>query len=190
MLQIDRDLSSEVGKELREIEAKIGELVERKIAAEDQLSRVEIRAPQTGRVHELSVHTLGGVVKAGDPILLIVPDNDVLSVEVKVTPSDIDELQLGQNATLRFSAFNQRTTPEVSGSVSRISADTQSDERTGKTYYLVRIAVTDAERARLGNLKLVPGMPVEAFIKTKDRTVMSYLMKPLTDQMRRALREG
>jgi HlyD family secretion protein len=189
ILQIDRDLSSEVGKDLREIEAKIGELVERKVAAEDQLKRVDIRAPQTGRVHELSVHTLGGVVAAGAPILLIVPDGDVLSVEVKVRPSDIAELQVGQSATLRFSAFDLRSTPELSGSVSRISADTQSDEHTGMSYYLVRIAITDAERARLGSRKLIPGMPVEAFIKTQDRTVMSYLVKPFTDQMHRALRE-
>jgi multidrug efflux pump subunit AcrA (membrane-fusion protein) len=147
------------------------------------------RAELKERAHQLSVHTLGGVITAGDPILLIVPDGDVLSVEVKVTPSDINELQLGQSATLRFSAFNLRTTPELSGSVSRISADSQSDEKTGMSYYVVRIAVTDAERARLGSLKLIPGMPVEAFIKTQDRTVISYLVKPLTDQMHRALRE-
>ena len=140
-------------------------------------------------MQQLSVHTIGGVITAGEPILLIVPDGDALSVEVKVAPSDIDELHLGQSATLRFSAFNQRSTPELNGSVSRISADTQSDQRTGISYYLVRIAVTDEERARLGSLKLVPGMPVEAFIKTGDRKVMSYLVKPLTDQMQRALRE-
>jgi HlyD family secretion protein len=114
-----------------------------------------------------------------------------------VRPSDIDELHVGQSATLRFSAFNLRSTPELSGSVSRMSADTQSDKSgdtqsdkgTGISYYLVRISVTDAERARLGSLKLIPGMPVEAFIKTKDRTAMSYLVKPFTDQMHRALRE-
>jgi HlyD family secretion protein len=189
ILQIDRDLSSEVGKDLREIEAKIGELTERRITAEDQLKRVDIRAPQTGRVHELSIHTVGGVIAAGATILQIVPDGDVLTAEAKVRPSDIDELQVGQSAMLRFSAFNIRSTPELSGSVSRISADTQSDEHSGMTYYVVRIAIPDAERARLGSLKLIPGMPAEAFIKTQDRPVISYLVKPLTDQMHRALRE-
>jgi HlyD family secretion protein len=189
ILQIDRDLSSEVGKDLREIEAKIGELAERKIAAEDQLKRTDIRAPQTGRVHELSIHTIGGVVTAGTPIMLIVPDGDILTAEAKVKPSDIDELQLGQSATLRFSAFNLRRTPEIDGRISRVSADAHADERTGANYYVVRIAIPDEQRARLGSLKLLPGMPVEVFIKSKERTVISYLVKPLSDQMQRALCE-
>jgi HlyD family secretion protein len=189
ILQIDRDLSSDIGNDLRDVEGKIGELVERKIQAEDQLKRVDIRAPQTGRVQQLSVHTIGGVIMAGEPILLIVPDGDALSVEAKVTPSDIDQLQPGQVATLRFSAFNQRSTPELNGTISLISADAQTDQRTGVSYYLIRIAVSDEERARLGRLTLIPGMPVEAFIKSEDRKVMSYLVKPLTDQMQRAFRE-
>lgn len=189
ILQVDLDLRNEVGRELREIESKIGELVERKTAAEDQLKRIDIRAPQTGRVHQLSVHTVGGVITAGEPIMLIVPDGDDLSIEVKVAPHDIDDLQIGQTAVLRFSAFNQRSTPELNGAISRVSADTQSDPRTGTSYYVVRIAVTNEERARLRSLTLVPGMPVEAFIKTHDRKVMSYLVKPLTDQMKRAFRE-
>lgn len=188
ILQVDRDVRDQVGKDLREVEAKIGELVERKIAAEDQLKRVDIRAPQTGQVHELSVHTIGGVIAAGEPIMLIVPDGDKLNVKVKVRPADIDQLHLGQPAVLRFSAFNQRTTPEINGSVSRISADVTTDEHTGIDYYVVRIDVTENELLRLDNLKLVPGMPIEAFIKTGERTAISYLMKPLTDQMQRALR--
>ena len=190
ILQVDRDLRDKVGQELREVEAKIGELVERKVAAEDQLKRVDIRAPQSGQVHQLSVHTIGGVITAGEPILLIVPHDDELRVEVKVKPSDIDQLQLGQTATLRFSAFNQRNTLQINGSMSRISADIATDERTGANYYTVRIALSDEELARLGSLKLVPGMPVEAFIKTEDRKVISYLMKPLTDQMQRAFRDN
>jgi HlyD family secretion protein len=189
ILQVDRDLRDKVGQELREVETKIGELVERKVAAEDQLKRVDIRAPQTGQVHQLSVHTVGGVIAAGESIMLIVPDGDKLSVEVRVRPADIDQLQLGQTAMLRFSAFNQRSTPQINASVSRISADVTTDERTGANFYVVGIDVADEELAHLGNLKLVPGMPVEAFIKTEDRKVISYLLKPLTDQMERALRD-
>jgi len=189
IIQIDQDLSSEVARELREVDAKIGEFVERKVAAEDQLKRVEIRAPQNGVVHQLAVHTVGGVVSAGDAIMLIVPEADVLSVEAKVSPQDIDQLRLGQTAALRFSALNQRTTPEISGTVSRVSADVSADQRSGQSFYTVRIALVSEETARLGDVKLVPGMPVEAFMKTYDRTVLSYFIKPLQDQVMRAFRE-
>src|SRR5207247_2194463 len=145
ILQIDRDLSSEVAKETREIDGKIGEFVERKVTAEDQLKRIEIRSPQDGVVHQSTIHTVGGVITAGDALMLIVPESDKLMVEAKVGPQDIDQLRLGQNAALRFSAFNQRTTPEINGTISRISADTTSDQRTGQSYYTIRIAMTDAE---------------------------------------------
>jgi HlyD family secretion protein len=189
ILQIDQDLASEVAKELREVDGKIGEFVERKITAEDQLKRIDIRAPQDGTVFQLAVHTVGGVITAGDPIMLIVPEADNLSVEVKVNPQDIDQLQLNQKATLRFSAFNARTTPEIEGIVTRISADTSTDQRTGQTYYTIRIAMPAEQIERLGNVKLLPGMPVEAFVQTGDRTMLSYLMKPLHDQVKRAFRE-
>ena len=189
MIQIDREASSEVGKELREVEAKIGELVERKIAAEDQMRRIDIRAPRDGTVHQSTVHTVGGVIAPGEALMLIVPDADTLIAEAKVAPQDIDQLRPAQGAVLRFSAFNQRTTPEINGTVDRISADITADQRTGLSYYTVRIAIPPAEIARLGDVKLVPGMPVEAFIKTGDRTVISYLVKPLADQIARAFRE-
>ena len=189
IIQIDRDLSSEVGKELREVDAKIGELIERKVAAEDQLSRTDLRAPQDGRVHQLAIHTVGGVISAGESIMLIVPDADMLTIEAKVAPQDVDQLRIDQNALLRFSAFSQRKTPEIIGTLSRISPDTTTDERTGQSYYTVRVAVEAAEIRRLGTVKLVPGMPVEVFMQTGDRNVLSYLMKPLTDQLARAFRE-
>jgi HlyD family secretion protein len=110
-------------------------------------------------------------------------------VEAKVDPKDIDQLQPGQRVVLRFSAFNQRTTPELNGTVSRIAADAALDQRTGQTYYTIRIAMTADEIARLGDVKLTPGMPVEAFVQTGDRTMISYLMKPLRDQLMRAFRE-
>jgi HlyD family secretion protein len=189
ILQVDRDLSSEVAKETREIDGKIGEFVERKVAAEDQLKRTDLRAPQDGTVFQSNVHTVGGVVTAGDAIMMIVPDADSLTVEAKVNPQDIDQLREGQTALLRFSAFNQRTTPEIYGKVTRVSADTSSDQRTGQTYYTVRIAMPADEVAKLGEVKIMPGMPVETFIQTGERTMISYLTKPLHDQLMRTFRE-
>jgi membrane fusion protein, type I secretion system len=189
IIQIDRDLSSEVAKETREIDGKIGEFVERKITAEDQLKRIEIRSPQDGMVFQSNVHTVGGVITAGDAMMLIVPDADNLTVEAKVNPQDIDQVRPGQVALLRLSAFNQRTTPEIYGTVTRISADASTDQRTGQTYYTIRIAMPGDEVAKLGEVRMVPGMPVEAFVQTGDRTMISYLVKPLHDQLMRMFRE-
>jgi HlyD family secretion protein len=190
ILQIDQDIASDVAKELREVDGKIGEFIERKVTAEDQLKRIDIRAPQDGTVFQSTVHTVGGVIApGGDPIMLIVPEADNLAVEVKVNPQDIDQLQLNQKAILRFSAFNARTTPEIEGIVTRISADTSTDQRTGQTYYTIRISLPPDQIERLGDVKLLPGMPVEAFVQTGDRTMLSYLMKPLHDQVLRAFRE-
>jgi HlyD family secretion protein len=189
IIQVDKDVVSEVSKDLREANDKIGEFVERKVTAEDQLRRVDIRAPQDGIVEQTSVHTVGGVITAGDTIMLIVPQTDDLQVEAKVNPQDIDKLQVGQKTLLRLSAFNQRTTPELNGTVSRVSPDVTTEQRTGQSYYTIRVSMPPEEIARLGEAKLIPGMPVEAFVQTGDRTMMSYLMKPLHDQLMRAFRE-
>ena len=190
ILQIDQDLRTEVGKDLAEIRARTSELVERKVAAEDQLNRVDIRAPQNGKVHQLAVHTVGGVITPGaDPIMLIVPEADALTVEAKIQPQDIDQVRIGQKAVLRFSAFNQRTTPELISEVSRISADVSQDAKSGAAFYTIRMSVLASELDRLKGLKLVPGMPVESFIQTGDRTAISYLTKPLQDQVAKAWRE-
>jgi len=189
ILQVDQDATSDVAKELRDIDSKIGEFVERKVTAEDQLKRTDIRAPQDGVVFQSTANTVGGVIAAGDPIMLIVPEADNLMVEVKVDPKDIDQVQFGQSVVLRFSAFDMRTTPEINGTVSRIAADTSTDQRTGQTYYLVRIAMSADEVSRLGKVKLTPGMPVEAFIQTGERTLVAYLIKPLRDQLMRSFRE-
>jgi HlyD family secretion protein len=189
IIQIDQDLRSEVAKELREIQGKVAELVERKVAAEDQLMRIDIRAPQSGMVHQLAVHTVGGVITASEPAMLIVPEADQLTVEVKLSPQNIDQLQIGQAAVVRFSAFNQRTTPELNGTVIRISGDIVQDQKSGATYYLIHIAIPTDEIARLKDLKLLPGIPVDAFIQTGERTVLSYLVKPLREQVVKAFRE-
>jgi HlyD family secretion protein len=189
IIQVDRDVVSEVSKDLRETNDKIGELIERKVTAEDQLRRIDIRAPQDGIVEQSTVHTVGGVITAGDAIMLIVPQTDDLQVEAKVNPQDIDKLQVGQKTLLRLSAFNQRTTPELNGFVSRVSPDVTTEQRTGQSYYTIRVSMPPQEIARLGDVKLIPGMPVEAFVQTGERTLISYLMKPLSDQLMRTFRE-
>ncbi len=186
--QIDQDLSTEVGKELAEIRAKKSELTERRVSAEDQLKRIDLVAPQDGRVFQRSVHTVGGVIQAGEPVMLIVPQTDTLIVEAKVAPHDIDQIHIGQHAVLRFAAFNQRTTPELNGEVIHIGADVAQDDKATEPYYSVRVRVSDGELARLDGLQLLAGMPVEVFIQTTPRTVASFLVKPLTDQLARAFR--
>ena len=188
IIQIDQDLRSEVGKDLATIRAEIAETTEQKIAAEDVFSRIEIRASQDGTVHELAVHTIGGVVKAGEEMMLIVPVGDTLDVEARIPPAAIDQVHVGQTAVLRFTAFNQGTTPEIDGTVTVVSADIVQDPKANERYYTARIAIPQIRIKDLG-LTLVPGMPVEAFIRTDDRTVVSYLMKPLNDQIMKAFRE-
>ncbi len=189
ILQLDQDRRAEVLTELRDIENKLAELAEQRVAALDELKRVDILAPQAGLVHELAVHTIGGVIAPGETIMQIVPVNDTLVVEARVRPADIDQLHAGQQAVLRFSAFSQRTTPEIFGTVETIGATLSASKETGETWYTVRIDMSREEIARLGNLVLQSGMPVEAFIETGERTALSYLTKPLADQIARAMRE-
>jgi HlyD family secretion protein len=190
IIQIDRDLASEVASELRDVEAKIAELVERRVGAEDQLKRIDIRAPQDGIVHQSRVHTVGGVVPAGEVLMQIVPGSEGLAVEARVQPVSIDQLSLGQPASLRFTSFDQQSTPALRGTVTQIAADVAVDQRTGLGFFSVRLGFEQEEVAKLGAVELVPGMPVEVFIKTADRNVLSYLVKPLRDQLARAFRES
>ena len=189
ILQIDQDMRTEVGKDLAEIRAKWSELVEKRVAAEDQLKRIDLRAPQDGTVHQLTVHTIGGLVTPSEPAMLIVPSADQLAVEVRIQPQDIDSVHVEQKAMLRFPAFNQRTTPEIDGFVTRVSADVSTDPKTGVSYYTARIMVPEPQKERLGGVRLVPGMPVETFMQIGERSVLSYLTKPLTDQIAKAWRE-
>jgi HlyD family secretion protein len=190
IIQIDEEARAEVMKELREIQGKIAELVERRVAAEDQLKRIEIRAPSAGYVHQLAVHTVGGVISPAEPAMLIVPVNEALNLEAKVAPNDIDQLAIGQPAIVRVHASNARTTPEINGTVTRISADVTKDQQTGFTYYTIRIALPPEEIQRLGGLRLVAGMQAEVYVQTHDRTPFQYLVKPLQDQIARAFRES
>jgi HlyD family secretion protein len=189
-LQIDRDFQTGVLNDLRDSESRIAELSERRTAAEDQLSRVEIRAPRSGIVHDLAVATLGGVVQPGETILRIVPEADQLVVDVRIFPSDVDQVRVGGQVRLRVLATNQRTTRTLSATVVRISPDLVTDERTGESYYLARFALVETGgMSGEDALPLMPGMPVEAFVETDERTVLSYLLRPLEEQIARAFRE-
>jgi HlyD family secretion protein len=189
ILQIDVDARGEAAKELADIRAKMAEQREKQIAGEDQLRRTDIRAPQNGFVHQLAVHTIGGVIIAGEPLMLIVPDNDALAIESRVDPNEINQVHLGQKVMVRFPGLGQRTTPEIEGSISLVSADLSQDERNGAAYYMIRVALADDQVQRLGKVTLVPGMPVETFIETPSRTVLYFLLKPINDQLERVFRE-
>lgn len=189
ILQLDQDRRTEIVTELRDVDNKLAELEEQQVTAEDELKRVEIRGPQEGIVHELAVHTIGGVIAPGETVMQIVPINDSLVVEARILPADIDQLHPGQDAVLRFSAFNQRTTPEVFAKVETVAADLVTNPQTGEAWYSIRTRIPAEEMAKLGKLTLLSGMPVEVFVKTGDRTAMSYLLKPLSDQLARAMTE-
>jgi membrane fusion protein len=188
-IQLDEDRRSEIAKDLTDVEAQIAEYEERRGTAVDQLHRLDITAPLTGRVHELSVHTVNGVIDPGQTLMLVVPENNELMVEAKVATRDIDQVHVGQSVDVRFSAFDQRTTPDVSGEITSIAPDIVKDERTGISYYPLRVKPKPESIARMKTIKLYPGMPAEVFIKIGDRTVISYLTKPLTDQMQHVFRQ-
>ncbi|ABD05512.1 Type I secretion membrane fusion protein, HlyD [Rhodopseudomonas palustris HaA2] len=188
IIQLTQDQRREVATDLREVEIKIADLAERRIAAQDQLTRVVLRAPQDGLIHQKAVHTVGGVISPGEQLMLIVP-KDSLVIEARVEPQMIDRLKPGQPAKLRFTAFDTAVTPELDGTLTRIAADLTKDQQSGAAYYVVRINLAERELARLEGKVLVPGMPVEAYIQNGVRTALAYLRKPLEDQLARAFRQ-
>jgi HlyD family secretion protein len=189
IIAIDQNASTEAQRELRVVDARISELNERKLAIEDRLSHAEIRSPVTGYVNELFVHTVGGVITPAARIATIVPENAVLKVEAKIAPVDIDQVRGGQTARVRLSAFNRNTTPELPATVVMISPASARDPSNNQEYYIAYVQLADMSLLDLHGMRLVPGMPVEVFISTAERTAMSYLVKPVTDQMNRAFRE-
>ncbi|WAJ29180.1 HlyD family type I secretion periplasmic adaptor subunit [Antarcticirhabdus aurantiaca] len=188
ILQIDQTLRAELTDQIAQTQQEVSEFAERRVIAQEAKDRSVIVAPQDGTVHELAVHTVGGVVQPAETIMVVVPQADALVGEVRIRPTDIDQIYPGQDAEIHFSAFDRGTTPVIRGTLSRVSPDLETDKRTGAPYYQARISVGPEELARLGDLHLVPGMPLEVFIHTSDRTIISYLSKPLTDQMNRAFR--
>ncbi len=189
IIGIDQDRFSDAQKELRDVEARLAELQEKKVTANDQLRRVDLRSPIDGVVHELNVHTVGGVIGPADQLMFIVPSDDALSIEVRVPVAEIDRIAIGQRSVLRFPAFNQRTTPEVKGTVTRLSPDISRDSQSGQPFYTARVTPDGDISDLLQGQALIPGMPVESFIETTPRTALSYLVKPFTDQLNRAFRE-
>jgi HlyD family secretion protein len=189
ILQVDQDLKGEVSGEVREAQANLSSLAEKRLASEETLRRLDIRAPQSGIVHELAVQTVGGVVASGGVLMHIVPQQEAFRIDARVAPDQVDQLFAGQDAVVHFSAFDRSTTPELRATVGHVSPNLTVDPKKGDAYYLIRLDLTDAEVARLGNLKLIPGMPVECFIRTSERTMLSYVTKPLMDQMNRSFRD-
>ncbi|HUI96887.1 MAG TPA: HlyD family type I secretion periplasmic adaptor subunit [Xanthobacteraceae bacterium] len=190
MIRVDQDFRADVIKDLRDAEAKGAELAERRVAAQDQLDRIDIRAPTSGIIHQLAIHTVGGVITAGQVVMEIVPDSDELQVEAKLPPNEIDQVKVGQTTFVRFSAFNQRTTPQLKGVVSYVSADLSHEQQNdSKGFYTVRVTLPEEEHRRLNGLQLVSGMPAEIFVQTGSRTMMSYLLKPIREQLGRAFNE-
>lgn len=189
LVRLDQDVRTEVVKDLGEAQGKEAELSERSVAARDVLDRIEMRAPTSGVIHQLNAHTIGGVIRAGDAVMEVVPDSDDLQIEAKLQPNDIDQVRKGQQAFVRFSAFNQRVTPQLIGQVSYVSPDTTRDQQTNTSYFTVRIMLPEEERRRLAGLQLSSGMPAEVFMQTGSRTMLSYLFKPILDQFQRAFVE-
>ncbi|WP_245261655.1 HlyD family type I secretion periplasmic adaptor subunit [Ancylobacter sp. FA202] len=188
IIEIDQTRQAEALEALREIDARLAQLAEQRIAARDRLRRMEVRAPQAGLVHDLAVHTIGAVVAPGETLMQIVP-RAALVAEMRLSPDDIDDVHAGEAALLRLTSFNRRTTPELAGVVARLSPDVFVNEASGESWYTVRLTLDPAAVARLAPLKLVPGMPVEVFIDTGPRLALSYFLKPLQDQLMRAFRE-
>jgi HlyD family secretion protein len=178
-------------KEAQDLEVQISGLTERRTGALDALKRSEIRAPDDGIVLGLTYHTIGGVISPGSPVMEIVPKDDALMVAAKISTRDVDKVRAGQEAVIRFTAFNARVTPEAIGSVRQVSADNLVDKNTGAPYFLVIIDLPPVSELNktLGGQKLLPGMPAESFIQTGSQPAISYLLKPLTDAFSRSMRE-
>ena len=189
LIQIDDDRRTRAGTELAELATRIGDARTRAASASDTQKRTILRSPSEGVVDAIPYQTAGSSLPAGQPLVRVTPDHDRQIVEVRIAPSDVDQVKDGQRASIRFSALNAQTTPQVNGIVEWLSAEKIVDEKTGTSYYAAKIRIEPADIRKLGKT-LRPGMPVEAYISTGTRSLLSYLIKPLTDQMGRAFREG
>ncbi|WP_120634004.1 HlyD family type I secretion periplasmic adaptor subunit [Ruegeria sp. EL01] len=174
---------------LRDVQTQVAELSERRLSLAERLSRLDIRAPVSGTVYDSQVFALQSVIQPAEPMMYVVPQDTPLLVAARVDAIHVDQLHVGQSVALRFPAFNQRETPEIDGQVLNVSADTFTDEQTGFTFYRAELAPIDGQIERLNGQALLPGMPVEAMIKTDERTPLSYLIKPMADYFNRAFRE-
>lgn len=190
LLRLKGKKSERVITELRDLKVSLTEAREKLNSVGKQLARLDIRAPVSGVVHGLGVHTLQAVLRPAEPIMNIIPETSKLVIRVRVAVTSIDEVHVSQPVSLKFSAFNQGTTPTVDGVITRVSGDAFTDEASGISYYSAEVTPSEVELARLENMTLLPGMPVEAHIRTGKRTPLSYLLKPLTDFLGRSFRES
>lgn len=188
-LQARSERQESAQEEIRNLQPREAELQEKLWAVETRLSRLNLKAPVDGVVYGMNIFTVGSVVPAGGEVAAIVPDKSALIVSVQLAPAEIDRVTIGQDAVLKFPAFNARTTPEVSGQVSLISADAMLDEQTGQRYFAGEVAIDPSAYALLGDQEIIPGMPVEAFIQTGAQSPASYMLKPFTDYLDLAFRE-
>jgi HlyD family secretion protein len=189
LLKFESDRQNEIAQSLRETESQLLQLAERMQAVDDQLSRTEIRAPQDGVITDLRIHTAGGVVGAGEPLLDLVPKEDRLIVTARIRPEDINVVHIGLPTKLHLLPYDQRRVPLLSGTVVYVSADRLVDEQSGQSYYAATIRVSDEQLATMKDVKLVPGMPVQALIETGQSTVALYALRPVLDSFSRAFRE-
>jgi HlyD family secretion protein len=189
LLRRASERQTELVDALRDVQSRIAEIEEKRLAAQDSLSRAVVRAPQSGVVIGSALHTVGGVISPGETAMRIVPDGDNLVIEARVAPREIDRIAVGGQASVKLLAGNQRTASQLPGEVIHISADQARDERTGESYFLVRIGLDREEAKRMTGVGLQPGMMAEAFIGAGARTPMEYILQPVTDQFARAMRE-
>lgn len=189
ILQLDKQFNSEVVAKLSEVQSQAFNLEQQMHALQERINRVVIRAPDDGMVIDMKVHTVGGVIGQGTPLLDIVPSTSDLVIEAQVSPMDIDRVELETTADVRFSVFNSATTPVVKGVVTQISGDRLINEQTGMPYYLARVQLTEEGLDLLGPRTLIPGMPAEVLINTGDRTLFQYLMQPVDNAFARSLIE-
>lgn len=188
-LQLQTQRREEALTQLRDLEFRQIELIERQIVLAESLERLDLRAPTSGIVYGMQVFAVQSVVQAAEPLLYIIPQDQPLVVSARIDAINIDQVYTGQEAELRFPAFDQRRIPEIRGQITRISADVLQDQTTGLSYYAAEVVPLEAELAKLGEQTLLPGMPVESFIRTRDRTPLAYLTEPLMIFFTRALRE-
>ncbi|SJM34415.1 HlyD family type I secretion periplasmic adaptor subunit [Mesorhizobium delmotii] len=189
-IQVDDDWRSEVLTAIAEVRTKVGSLREQRQAAQERIDRIDVIAPQSGFVHELAIHTVGGVVGPGETLMLIVPESDPLVLRARVRPRDINAIWVGQPVRVRLLSFNQKTTPEVNGQVAMIGADLSTDAQSRLQFFEVDIVLNSADLARLdAHDPIRPGMPAEAFIQSGEKTALAYLLNPLTEQVNKAFRE-
>jgi HlyD family type I secretion membrane fusion protein len=188
-VQVDEEFDQAILTELDEKRGEIARLQEERITAIDRLRRLDVRAPLTGFLHQLNVSTIGGIIQAGETLVSVIPMDDDLIVEAKLSPGDVDQVTAGQVARIRLTGLSQRVTPELSAGVIDVAPDLTMDEQSGQSFYTARLRISEEELAKVGADKLRPGMPVEVFFETTRRTILSYLVKPVSDQLHHAMRE-